>query len=78
MSVDLPEPDGPMIAANWPAGKPTVTPRERVDGGLALAVDAAELGGADDRRRGGVAHARQDVCRPRRQRADGTVMSGCG
>ena len=26
MSVDLPEPDGPMIAVKRPAGKPTVTP----------------------------------------------------
>ena len=27
MSVDLPEPDGPMIAVNWPAGNASVTPR---------------------------------------------------
>ena len=26
MSVDLPEPDGPMIAANRPAGNSTLTP----------------------------------------------------
>ena len=33
-----------MIAVNWPAGKASVTPRERVHGGLALAVDAAQVG----------------------------------
>jgi hypothetical protein len=27
MSVDLPEPEGPMIAVYWPAGKESVTPR---------------------------------------------------
>ena len=27
MSVDFPDPDGPMTAANWPFGKSTVTPR---------------------------------------------------
>jgi hypothetical protein len=26
MSVDLPEPEGPMIAVNLPAAKPTLTP----------------------------------------------------
>ena len=26
ISVDLPEPDGPMIAVNWPRAKSTVTP----------------------------------------------------
>ena len=26
MSVDLPEPEGPMIAVKRPAGNPTVTP----------------------------------------------------
>ena len=26
MSVDLPEPDGPMMAVNWPAAKSTSTP----------------------------------------------------
>ena len=25
ISVDLPEPDGPMIAVNWPAAKSTST-----------------------------------------------------
>ena len=24
--MDLPDPDGPMMAAYWPVGKPTVTP----------------------------------------------------
>ena len=27
MSVDLPEPDGPITAANWPRGNVTSTPR---------------------------------------------------
>ena len=27
MRVDLPDPDGPMTAANWPLGKSTETPR---------------------------------------------------
>ena len=27
ISVDLPEPDGPMTAANWPRGNSTETPR---------------------------------------------------
>ena len=27
ISVDFPEPDGPMMAANWPCGNSTVTPR---------------------------------------------------
>ena len=26
ISVDLPEPDGPMMAVKWPAAKSTVTP----------------------------------------------------
>ena len=26
MSVDLPEPDGPMMAVNWPAAKSMSTP----------------------------------------------------
>ena len=43
MSVDLPEPDGPMIAAKRPAGKSTRDAGERVHGGLALAVAAAEI-----------------------------------
>ena len=27
MSVDLPEPEGPMTAVNWPTGTSSVTPR---------------------------------------------------
>ena len=27
MNVDLPEPDGPMIAENWPFGNSAETPR---------------------------------------------------
>ena len=51
ISVDLPEPDGPMIAAKRAPGKPTVTSDERVHGGLALAVAAAQILGLDDRSR---------------------------
>ena len=50
MSVDLPEPDGPMIAAKREPGKPTLTPDESVDGRLAFAVAAAEILGLDERR----------------------------
>ena len=38
MSVDLPEPDGPMTAVNRPWWMSRVDAGERVDGGLALAV----------------------------------------
>ncbi len=48
MSVDLPEPDGPMIAAKRPAGKSTRDARQGVHGGLALAVAAAEVVSLDD------------------------------
>ena len=41
ISVDLPDPDGPMIAAKRPLGKLDAHARERVDGDLALAVAAA-------------------------------------
>ena len=40
ISVDLPEPDGPMIAVKRRAGKLDADAVERVDGGLALAEDA--------------------------------------
>ena len=36
MSVDLPEPDGPMIAANWPLGNADGDAAQGVHGGLAL------------------------------------------
>ena len=66
MSVDLPDPDGPMIAAKRPAGKSTVTPGQRVDGRLALAVALAQRVSGDDRvavvLRGG----------------RGSLLSGCG
>ena len=40
MRVDLPEPDGPMTAVNWPAGNLERDAAKGVDGGLALAVAA--------------------------------------
>ena len=49
MSVDLPEPDGPMIALKRPRSKSTRHPGERVDGGVPLAVAAVQVGGGDDR-----------------------------
>ena len=39
ISVDLPEPDGPMIAVKRPAGKSTVTPSRARDRRVARAVD---------------------------------------
>ena len=44
--VDLPEPDGPMIAVNSPAANSTETPAQRLDGRIALAVDLAERDGS--------------------------------
>ena len=39
ISVDLPDPDGPMIAVNWPAAKSTRHAVERAHLGVARAVD---------------------------------------
>ena len=50
MSVDLPEPDGPMIAVNVPRAKSTDDAAQRVDGGGALAVALREVRAADDAR----------------------------
>ena len=57
--VDLPEPDGPMIAVNWPRTQPHADPGERVDGRVARPVgldDVDGLGGDGraDRGRGGL------------------------
>ena len=48
ISVDLPEPDGPMTAVSWPRGDVDGDAAQRVDGGVALAVAADEAGGLDD------------------------------
>ena len=48
ISVDLPEPDGPMIAVKRPRSKSTRHAVERVDGGLPLAVAAAQVVCSDD------------------------------
>ena len=50
ISVDLPDPDGPMIAAKRPVGEVDRHARQGVDRGLALAVAAAQIARADDRR----------------------------
>ena len=49
MSVDLPEPEGPMIAAKRRCGEHDARPVQRVDRRLALAVAAAEVLCGDDR-----------------------------
>ena len=43
MSVDLPEPDGPMTAGELPPRDVERDAAERVDGGLALAVAPRDL-----------------------------------
>ena len=48
ISVDLPEPEGPMIAVKRSRSKSTLTSRQRVDGGVALAVAAADVAGLHD------------------------------
>ena len=48
MSVDFPEPEGPMMAVKRAAGEPDGDAVEGVDGCLALAVAAGEVGGGDD------------------------------
>ena len=52
MSVDLPEPDGPMMAVNRPAGMATVDVVEGPDRGVAPAVDLGGVDGPDGRLRG--------------------------
>ena len=51
ISVDLPEPDGPMIAAKRGRREVDADAGERVDRDVALAVAADQLAGADDRAR---------------------------
>ena len=45
MSVDLPEPDGPMTAVKRPRSKVDVDPGQRVHRGLAGAVGLAQVDG---------------------------------
>ncbi len=45
MSVDLPEPDGPMIAVNWPALELDADPAQRDDLSLAVAVRLPDIDG---------------------------------
>ena len=46
--VDLPEPDGPMIAREAAALEADADADQGVDGGVALAVAAGDVGGHDD------------------------------
>ena len=46
--VDLPDPDGPMIAVKRSRSNSTLTSAERVDRGVALAVTAAHVAGLHD------------------------------
>ena len=48
ISVDLPEPDGPMTAVRRPCGDVERDAAQRVDGGVALAVAADDVAGGDD------------------------------
>ena len=48
MSVDLPDPDGPMIAVNEPGCDLERDAAERVDGGVTLAVALGEVAARDD------------------------------
>ena len=55
MSVDLPDPDGPMIAVKEPGCDLERDAAERVDGGVALAVALGQFVSCDD----GGGHARE-------------------
>ena len=57
ISVDLPEPDGPMTATSSPCCTSSETPREGVDGGVARAVAAGQVAGGDDRLQPVLQHA---------------------
>ena len=48
MSVDLPEPDGPMTAVRLAAGDVERDAAQRVDRGVALAVAAHDVASRDD------------------------------
>ena len=49
ISVDLPEPDGPMIALKRPRSKPDAHAGQRVHGGVALSVAAVDVHRGHDR-----------------------------
>ena len=48
MSVDLPEPDGPMIAVYAPRCRSMSTPAQGVHAGVALAVELGDAAGLHD------------------------------
>ena len=48
ISVDLPEPDGPMTAVSWPRGDLERHAAQGVDGRVALAVLAHDVRGGHD------------------------------
>ena len=53
MSVDLPEPDGPMTAVRRPSAMSTRDAAQGVDRGVALAVAADDVACGDDGAAGG-------------------------
>ena len=63
ISVDFPEPDGPMMAVKLPGSKSTVTPRQRVDGTGALTEPAGQVVAADDRLETGICRGRRGEVR---------------
>ena len=71
ISVDLPDPDGPMIAVNDPRVELDGHAAQRVDGGVALAEALGDLVAADDGGAGRLwresAHAGNPCSRPRRR-----------
>ena len=48
ISVDLPEPEGPMTVVSLPRSTPSVDPAQRIDCCLALAVAACDCVRLDD------------------------------
>ena len=69
MSVDLPEPDGPMTAVKRPRSNSTVIAVEGADDGVALPVGLDQVDGAGGRRR----PAPRSV--PARSTSSGSVLS---
>ena len=56
ISVDLPEPEGPITAVSLPFVDPERDAAQRVDCGVAFAVPARDVVGDDDRARVSVLH----------------------
>ena len=73
MSVDLPEPDGPMTAASSPRAMSSETPRSASTAVSPDAVAAGDVAGRDDRLMAVVQHARV-----RRLEGARSVRQNCG